>query len=266
MPRSVVWETPQALGETISTSEDEYEPRISADGQLMLFVRGKAGANADMLFSRRIGWPPEQWGPVESLSSINTDDDELGPELSRDGRWLYFHSSRPGGLGGYDIWRSRLGDVGWSEPENLGPAVNSPYNEYGASLSPDGSQLIFGSNRPRVDEPIEEQGQAWSATLRENLPRHAFDLFECVIEGDQPREADRIDALNSQSNEGSPAFSPDGDFLWFCSDRPGGEGGFDLHRSPRTAARRADLWARHCARHGLDPDAPPQVDDEGTSR
>lgn len=233
-PRTVVWETPVALDAVINTAADEYEPRMSADGQIMLIVRGKAGENADILISRRVGWPPEQWGPPEppeELADINTEDDELGPELSRDGQVLYFHSNRPGGVGGYDLWRSQRSESGWTEPENLGPAVNSPHNEYGACLSPDGRKLLFASNRPRADEPAEAKGEAWSATLRENLPRHDFDLFVSIVENDKPGDAQRLDALNTEANEGSPAFSPEGDFLWFCSDRPGGSGGFDLHRS-----------------------------------
>jgi Tol biopolymer transport system component len=64
---------------------------------------------------------------------------------------LYFSSDRsPGGSGGFDIWVSqRLAiDLPWEAPVNLGPTVNGPANDNGPSLSPDGRQLFFISNRP----------------------------------------------------------------------------------------------------------------------
>jgi hypothetical protein len=61
--------------------------------------------------------------------------------FSRDMNTLYYHSSRPGGLGGLDIWMiSRNPDGSWSEPENV-RAVNSERNEGWPALSPDGNEL-----------------------------------------------------------------------------------------------------------------------------
>ena len=63
--RSVLWQPPTLLGEPINTPEDDYEPRLSADGLMIFFVRGKAGTNADIHFSRKTpgGWTePEPIG------------------------------------------------------------------------------------------------------------------------------------------------------------------------------------------------------------
>ena len=53
-----------------------------------------------------------------------------------------------GGLGGYDLYMSLRMEEGWSEPVNLGPAVNSEDHEMGPCLSADGRWLYFSSNRP----------------------------------------------------------------------------------------------------------------------
>lgn len=58
---------------------------------------------------------------------------------------LYFSSNMPGGMGGFDIWKSTLKGNNWSKPENLGPFVNSTKNEVFPTLSPEGL-LIFSSN------------------------------------------------------------------------------------------------------------------------
>jgi len=62
--------------------------------------------------------------------------------ITLDGRELYFHSDRPGGKGGYDIWASSKVDGGWGEPVNL-TAVNSEHSDGWPFISPDGTELWF---------------------------------------------------------------------------------------------------------------------------
>lgn len=57
------------------------------------------------------------------------------------------------GLGEDDIFVSRKIDGQWSDPETLGPLVNSPYSDFAARLTPDGAQLVFTSSRPFGDRP-----------------------------------------------------------------------------------------------------------------
>jgi len=58
---------------------------------------------------------------------------------------LYFSSNRPGGIGGFDLWKSVLNGTTWSEPENLGPHINTSRNEVFPALTPQG-HLVFSSN------------------------------------------------------------------------------------------------------------------------
>jgi hypothetical protein len=241
--RDILWRPAEALESIINSAEDEYEPRLSGDGLTLYFVRGKAGENADIYTSFRT---PDGWTEPEPLVAVNTDAEELGPEPSHDGRALYFYSNRDGGFGGYDIWVSHLVDGRWQTPVNVGASINTGYNEYGAAVTPDGTQLYYASNRPRIEDPETHDPDAWPATVREDLYQRDYDLYVSTISDRGIGPARPVDTLNSRYNEGSPAVSPVGDFLYFSSDRPGGEGGFDVYRSRR-------LRSEHLAAENLGP-------------
>jgi Tol biopolymer transport system component len=227
--REVLWTPATPVEGAVNSAVDEYEPRISGDGTTMVFVRRRPGSNADLFAAR---WTPSGWSEPEPIEAMNSDADELGPELSRDGTRLYFYSDREGGLGGYDLWRSERASAtdSWPAPTNLGPAINTAANEYGPGLTPDGERLYFATNRPRPDEPQATGGDAWTATLRERRTRHDYDLYAAARSDEGWSQATRVEAVSSAADDGSPAVSPAGDFLYFASDREGGTGGYDLYR------------------------------------
>lgn len=227
--REVLWTPATPLPGVGHGSTDEYEPRFSADGATLVFVRRRAGENADLVTSR---WSPIGWSEPTPIDSINTEHDELGPELSRDGSSLYFYSDRPGGLGGYDLWVALAIDSEWGTPINLGPRINSPWNEYGPALTPDAAHLYFSSNRTRAGEPALAP-KSWGATVREHRARHDYDLYRADLSERASSEPAPLAALNTASDEGAPAVSPAGDFLYFASDRDAlhAAGAFDLYRA-----------------------------------
>ena len=231
--RDILWQPPSKLPDLVDSAADEYEPKISADGMTLYFVRGRAGRNADIYHARRTH---EGWTGPEPLAEVNTEFDELGPEPAVDGQAIYFYSDRPGGSGGYDLWVVRRGLDGRSafgEATNLGPAVNSEFNDYGPALTSDGLGLYFASNRPQPSDTSQPDPDAWPGTIREDLYHRTYDLYLTPITEQGPGRAQPLAALNTTFNEGAPAVSPFGDFVYFASDRPGGEGGFDLYRSRR---------------------------------
>ncbi|MGB2986695.1 MAG: carboxypeptidase regulatory-like domain-containing protein [Phycisphaerae bacterium] len=228
--RDILWQPPEKLADVINTTGNDYEPRLSADGLTLFFVRGKAGENADIYYSTRIH---EGWNEPTPLADVNSEYDDLGPEPSSDGESLYFYSDRPGGSGGYDVWVAHRSRDGWQTPINLGPLVNSEFNDYGPALTPNGETLYFSSNRPQPEDTDEPDPNAWPATLREDLYHRDYDLYMAAVTERGVGAAVALAALNTPYNEGAPAVSSFGDFLYFASDRPGGEGGFDLYRSRR---------------------------------
>lgn len=85
------------------------------------------------------------WGAPKHLDApINTKAQEFYPSVTADGT-LYFSSTREGGKGRGDIWRARLVDGRYSEPENLGEAINSQFSEGDPFIAPDESYLVFVS-------------------------------------------------------------------------------------------------------------------------
>jgi WD40-like Beta Propeller Repeat len=230
--RDVLWTPARPVDGAVNTAVDEYEPRIAGDGMTMVFVRRRPGSNADLLSA---AWTPAGWSEPQPMAEINSDHDELGPELTFDGTRLYFYSDRQGGLGGYDLWVSDRASAKdpWSAPRNLGATVNSSANEYGPGLTPQGERLYFASNRPRPGEATALDGrpiEAWSATIRERRSRHDYDIYVADASDTGFRDALLVTELSTPADEGSPAISPAGDFLYFASDRPGGAGGYDIYR------------------------------------
>jgi len=231
--RDVIWRPAEPVSGSINSDVDEYEPRASPDGTVLVFVRRRPGANADLVMSRST---PQGWTAPEAIVSINTDADELEPEFSADGRLLWFASNREGGLGGFDLWYATAAgggaSAGWNTPTNADELINSRFDEYGPALTPDGGQVFFASDRPRTDETTPPSDDvAWSATMRERKYRHDHDLYVASLGRNGPVYADRLTQLSTSFDEGAPTVTAAGDFLYFASDRPSGIGGFDLYRS-----------------------------------
>src|SRR3954466_6694271 len=92
-----------------------------------------------------------EWSTATNLGPpINSPLGDFHGVISKDDLSFYFGSNRPGGFGGLDIYvsqRARVGDP-WGEPQNLGPTINTAFDEGGPFLSIDGHSLYFSSNRP----------------------------------------------------------------------------------------------------------------------
>ena len=193
-PRTVLWEKPRlVLGEN-EGSVDQYDPTLSADERTLIFVRGRAhpDVGADLYQVRRTS-VTESWGEPEPVSrEIYTAHDEINPELSLDGRWLFFASNRPGGRGGYDIWVSARDGDGWSAPVNVGARINTEHDEIDPAwfVRPNDvvddkaeprafeSGLYFASNRPK-STAAQPKAPYWKGTLRgRELPKpDDYDIF-----------------------------------------------------------------------------------------
>ncbi len=157
---------------------------------------------------------PDGWSePVRLGPTVNSASDDCGATLSADGLTLLFHSDRPGGAGGNDLWMSTRVSPGgpFGEPINLGAIINSSANDDYPALSADGLTLVFNSNRPGG------QGRHDLFMCRRASPGEPFD---------QP--VNLGPTVNSNANEGNPVLSSDGLTLLFQSDRAGGQGSYDL--------------------------------------
>jgi serine/threonine protein kinase len=146
------WAEPVNLDPPVSTSDDEGDASISADGLTLYFHsdrRGAIGRN-DLLATTR-ATKRGRWGlPANLGPTVNSPGIDSQPCILADDLVLLFGSDRTGGLGGHDIYITRRSaiDQPWSKPVNLGPTVNSPMTDWHPCISPDGSTLIFASDRP----------------------------------------------------------------------------------------------------------------------
>lgn len=231
MLRDILWQPPIQLPENINNHDRISEPAVSHDGMTLYFAQGGAGDNSDLYFSLRTA---DGWSQPRPLQQINTDFDEMGPEISADGNALYFYSDRPGGIGGYDLWVAHRDQDGWQTPVNLGAEVNSDFDDYGPAITPDGQTIYFSSNR---NDPkaylIPDPPEGEPVITHEELGNRSYNLYQATNSNGVFDNAQAVVALNSKYNEGSPAVSPFDDFLYFTSDRPGGMGGYDLYRTRR---------------------------------
>ncbi len=157
------------------------------------------------------------WGTAKHLANVNSAGTETDPFITSDGLSLYFTCSGCGGAVDNDIWVSRRATQNddWGVPENLGPPVNTPYNETQPVVSSDGQRLYFTSNR----------SGGWSGT----------DIWVSRLTGSSWGEPENLgNGVNSSANESQHTFFEDSltstTIMYFISDR-GSPGLGDIYAS-----------------------------------
>ena len=151
--------------------------------------------------------------------TVNSSSNDYGPSISTDGLNLYFHSDRPDGFGGDDIWVTARGttDDDWGEPVNLGPIVNSASLDNGACISANGLELYFSSNRP---------GGYGEFDLYVSTRTTPYDDWS------PPVNLGAV--INTGAIDRFPSITGNGLELYFSSRRPGGYGNDDVWVTTRT--------------------------------
>ena len=144
------WSSADQIRGPINTEFYDACSSISADGNTMFIYRNdpSEGRGGDIYTSQKA--TSGKWKNPEKLSkTVNSTYYEDAACLAPDGNTLYFVSERPGGLGRADIYTSKkIGENSWAEPVNLGAPINTPYDENGLYLCPDGKTLFFCSDNP----------------------------------------------------------------------------------------------------------------------
>jgi outer membrane protein OmpA-like peptidoglycan-associated protein/Tol biopolymer transport system component len=145
------WGTVSNLAGSINSNLWETQPSLSADGKTIYFIRSIRGQNGQKNSDIYTATLNENgtWGqPVRLPNNVNTTSEEESVLIHPDGKTLYFASRGHIGMGGFDLYMTRLQENGtWSDPINLGYPINTKDDENSLMVSPDGEIGFFASNR-----------------------------------------------------------------------------------------------------------------------
>ena len=223
------WSAPTNIGPPINTQWDDNVPVLSSDEKTIYFTSTRPGSvprtgstdgSEDIWVATRQNRNARWNTPVNLGSRINSEYTERMRSISDDGRVILFQSDRPTGYGGSDVWaivrKHTNNDFDWSEPVNLGPVINSQYNEVAAKYLFHGrharGDLFFSSTRPT--------GFGGADIYESEITEGGFGLPVNLVE------------LNTASLEACFWVRKDGREIIFSTNRPNLTGDFNLY----------DLW------------------------
>lgn len=211
--------SPVSIGSAINTTDDEYWPSITADGQILMFTRQQVRIDNSMQ-RRQVqedfyisSFLENGWQKAYNAGTpLNTTQNEGAQTLSSNGNYMFFTAcDRPGGYGSCDLYFSAIYEGRWSEPSNLGPPVNTSSWESQPSISADGKTLFFSSSRPGGFGGKD----LWYTTLNDKY------LWTVPVNMGK--------TINTAGDEMSPFIHFDGRTLYFSSDGRAGMGGIDIY-------------------------------------
>ncbi|MCE3258575.1 MAG: ompA [Bacteroidetes bacterium] len=140
------WTKAENIGKPLNTETNDACVAISPDGQSMIIYRTAPDIVTGDLYITKLGADGKWEEPLKMGKEINSQFIETSACFSNDSSAIYFSSNRPGGYGGKDIYRiKRLPNGRWAMPFNLGPNVNTLYDDDSPYLHPDGVTLYFSS-------------------------------------------------------------------------------------------------------------------------
>lgn len=143
------WGKAYNAGPSINSSQYETQPSFSADGKTLYFVSARQGGYGETDIYVSTLQADGSWGRPKNLGpKINTKGKEESVFIHPDGKTLYFGSNGHIGMGGLDLYVSRMDEKGeWGEPVNLGYPINTYGDENSILVSPTGDLAYMASNR-----------------------------------------------------------------------------------------------------------------------
>jgi len=215
--RSQPFGAPQNLGPTVnSLGFADFSPELSIDGLTLYFAsnREPGGFGSGDLYVTRRSSLDDPWEPPQNLGpGINTTYFEGQPNISANGKTLYWDGDRPdGGFGDFDIWMATRQHVEepFTSAVNVGQPINGPGPDFGAALSQNENLLFFSSGRPG------------------NFGQLDIWVVEREKRSDPWGNPVNIESLNSPFFQAAPTFGRNGRDVCFMSFRPGGFGVLDV--------------------------------------
>ena len=199
------------LGETINTEFTDFNPVLSADENVMVFMTALKFYNA-LKYSKKVDG---KWTePINITPEIQSDGNQFANSLSKDGTLLFLNMEDNFNS---DILFSSFKNGRWDKSELLNKNINTKFWESHASISPAGEALYFTSNK---------KGGFGEMDIYVSKKNEAGEWGEALNIGP---------AVNTDLNEDHPFLSEDGKVLYFASQGHFNIGGYDIFKSEQMA-------------------------------
>ncbi|PIP54376.1 MAG: hypothetical protein COX07_05695 [Bacteroidetes bacterium CG23_combo_of_CG06-09_8_20_14_all_32_9] len=207
------WDTPVNAGSPLNTETHDACVTISKDGQQLYIYRTSKDLAAGHIYISQNN--EGKWSePVLFEANINSEDGaETSMSIAPDQTTIYFSSNRAGGYGGKDIYRvTQMPDNTWSLPMNLGPIINTPYDEDAPFIHPDGITLYFSSKGHKniggydIFKSTRNENGQWTSPENPGFP------------------------INSVMDDIYIVATFDGRQVYFSSNRDEGKGNMDIYK------------------------------------
>lgn len=204
------WQAPVILDTNVNTAVHDASTGLSADGERMLIYRTSKDLRTGDIYESH--YEGEGWAKPEMLgSNVNSPYLETSACFNHKGDIIYFSSNRPGGFGGLDLYRAKkLPNGTWGAPFNLGPNINTEYNEDSPFIHPMGGVLYFSSEG------------------RKNMG--GYDIFKSNFDESGFEEPKNLGyPINTVDDDIFFVMNTDGSKAYLSSGRAGGFGSQDIY-------------------------------------
>ncbi len=205
------------LGEIINTEFSDFNPVVSADENIMVYMSALKFYDALKFSKKENGKWTE---PVNITPEVQSDGNQYTNSLSKDGTQLYLNMEDNFNS---DIMFSGYQNGKWSKSEFLNKNINTKFWESHATISPTGEELFFTSNR------------------KEGYGEMDIYLSRKSTGGDWGEAINLGPAVNTELNEDNPFLSENGKVLYFASQGHYSLGGYDIFKSEQMAD---GTWAK----------------------
>lgn len=143
------WSEPVNLGPVVNSPAWDSQPSFSSDGKTLYFASKRSGGKGSSDIWKTELQPDGSWTVPQNLGdTINTRYEEMAPFIHPDNRTLYFSSRGHQGMGGYDLFYSRMdADGNWSTPVDMGYPINTYADEITLVVNAKGDVAYISSDK-----------------------------------------------------------------------------------------------------------------------
>lgn len=203
-----LWSEPQGI-ETINTNSHDAAVSLNSDGSELFIYRNRGDGKGDLYLSELNG---EVWSKPALQIHLNSPEWDGSACFIPNEDKIIFSSERKGGYGGKDLYSAeRVKNNMWTNIKNLGPEINSKFDEDAPFVTSDGRILFFASNNKNSIG--------------------GYDIFRCdLINGDWQSPYNLGSPINTTNDDNYFTVGGDGKVAYYSSYKKGGDGGQDIYK------------------------------------